>query len=345
MPSGYPLDEILHLLSMIFSATLHGYGNTQPRTTATMRAVCFNDCRWPTTRQLSQLWIGLFSERLKDWKAANSWNCFLVMTSGIVSWYSDSMWCYVMICDDTVGGKNRAPLAACDASNPRAPRLILKGCNAAEEKEVEWTKSCTTWRPPKTNAAEEKEVEWTKSCTTWRRPKTNIEGLQRCWRKRSWMDKILHHLKTPQNQHWRVATLLKKKKLNGQNPAPPEDAPKPTLKGCNAAEEKEVEWTKSCTTWRRPKTNIEGLQRCWRKRSWMDKILHHLKTPQNQHWRVATLLKKKKLSGQNPAPPEDAPKPTLIRGVRGSQCLSVTAMCEYWCRISSIHSMWCYVMI
>ena len=39
----------------------------------------------------------------------------------------------------TVGGKNRAPLAAPDASNPRAPRLTLKGYNAAEEKEVEWT--------------------------------------------------------------------------------------------------------------------------------------------------------------------------------------------------------------
>ena len=66
-------------------SSYHGYGNTQPRTTATMRAVCFNDCRWLTTRHVAALNRPVFWKAEKDWTAADSWNCFLFMTSGIVS--------------------------------------------------------------------------------------------------------------------------------------------------------------------------------------------------------------------------------------------------------------------
>ena len=50
-----------------------------------------------------------------------------------------------------------------------------------------WKESCTTRSP---------------GCEQPSRPPFNIEGLQRCWRKRSWMDIILHHLKAPRKQHW-----------------------------------------------------------------------------------------------------------------------------------------------
>ena len=41
-----------------------------------------------------------------------------------------------------VGGKNREPLSPQDMRNPRARSLTCKSCD--EEKEVEWTESCTT---------------------------------------------------------------------------------------------------------------------------------------------------------------------------------------------------------
>ena len=59
---------------------------------------------------------------------------------------------YIHLLYYTVGGKNRAPLAAPERIATLAlPEDTLDGCNAAEEKEVEWTKSYNTGRPPESN--------------------------------------------------------------------------------------------------------------------------------------------------------------------------------------------------
>ena len=66
-----------------------------------------------------------------------------------------------------MGGKNRAPLSAPDVGNPRAPRLTLKGCEACEEKEVEWRKSCITLRLSRNGVRGRQSFCATATCEYW----------------------------------------------------------------------------------------------------------------------------------------------------------------------------------
>ena len=162
-----------------------------------------------------------------------------------------------------------------------------------------------------------------------------------CQNKRSWMTKILHHLndkrhclvvRTKEVEWPKSCTtsmtkgtvwLSEQKKLNDQNPAPPQ-------------------WQKA-------------LFGCQNKRSWMTKILHHLndkrhclvvRTKEVEWPKSCTtsmtkgtvwLSEQKKLNDQNPAPPQWQKTPNIELGGKGDALICPSSISKCWCRISPIN--------